>query len=85
MRCAGWRACWSWDSIFFGAQQAMFPSGDILARAASLGWSGVDLFFVLSGYLVGGQLLDACASAGTVRRFYARRRGELIDVFPSGR
>jgi peptidoglycan/LPS O-acetylase OafA/YrhL len=37
---------------FFGAQQAMFPNGDILARAASLGWSGIDLFFVLSGYLV---------------------------------
>jgi peptidoglycan/LPS O-acetylase OafA/YrhL len=40
-----------------------------------IGWAGVDLFFALSGYLIGNQIFKAIRSGAgfSLRNFYARR------------
>ncbi len=45
------------------------------------GWTGVDLFFVLSGFLIGGLLLTESRRSGTVdvRRFLIRR---AFKIYP---
>jgi peptidoglycan/LPS O-acetylase OafA/YrhL len=52
-----------------------------LQIATRLSWSGVDLFFILSGFLIGGILLDARCSDNCFKVFYIRRACRILPIY----
>jgi peptidoglycan/LPS O-acetylase OafA/YrhL len=55
---------------------------DTFGWVGEIGWAGVDLFFALSGYLIGNQIFQALRAPDglSLTRFYARR---LLRTLPN--
>jgi len=54
-----------------------------VSKIAGFGWSGVDLFFVLSGFLISGQLFGTIAKGNAIslREFFIKRFFRIIPPF----
>jgi peptidoglycan/LPS O-acetylase OafA/YrhL len=57
--------------------------GFIYGTWMNVGWAGVDLFFVLSGFLISGLLFNEYQKTGEIslKRFYLRRGFKIYPAF----
>ncbi|MEN9421721.1 MAG: hypothetical protein RLZZ107_1199, partial [Bacteroidota bacterium] len=57
--------------------------GETWSWLSRFGWMGVDLFFVLSGFLIGGQVFSAIAKGCqfAFADFYIRRAFRILPAF----
>ena len=74
-----------WYQFFPAAASVIRPerfAGTVLDPTAYLGfgWMGVPLFFVLSGYLLGGQVARVELTGTFLKRFWVRR---FLRIYPA--
>src|ERR1700744_2182121 len=61
----------------------IFGHPEWVNKAGSFGWTGVDLFFVLSAFLISGQLFNTIAKGKRIslREFFIKRVFRIIPPF----
>lgn len=71
----------AWVMLFHG--YLVGGLGEGFSKLEQSGWMGVDLFFVLSGYLIGSQVLKSLAATGRLdfAAFYGRRAVRILPAF----
>jgi peptidoglycan/LPS O-acetylase OafA/YrhL len=69
----------------FSYSTPLFPWHNKLAAAlfhlTSFGWTGVNLFFTLSGFLITGNLIDSDGKSNFYSRFYIRRALRILPAY----
>jgi len=70
-----------WHYLVAGNQADPGSLHQFFNRTFSFAWAGVDLFFVLSGFLIGGILIDRRGSDDYFSRFWLRRFARLMPLY----
>ncbi len=69
-----------WDP-FPGDTRLGLLIAQLIDPLMSLSWTGVDLFFVLSGYLIAGSLIDNRDASNYFPVFYGRRTVRILPLY----
>jgi peptidoglycan/LPS O-acetylase OafA/YrhL len=66
---------------FSGGYKGSNSFARVWSNMAGAGWMGVDLFFVLSGFLITGILYDTALAENRTKNFYTRRALRIFPLF----
>ncbi len=69
--------------VFLFHYGRLFPSPAWVTAISKFGWTGVDLFFVLSGYLISSQLLSVIDRQENISfyQFYIKRSFRILPAY----
>jgi peptidoglycan/LPS O-acetylase OafA/YrhL len=69
--------------VFFFHYGRLFPHPEWTNTISKFGWTGVDLFFVLSGYLIASQLFKTIATKNKIslKEFFIKRFFRIIPIY----
>jgi peptidoglycan/LPS O-acetylase OafA/YrhL len=70
---------WHYLALQIHAEPGSFVAYAMLPLRLS--WRGVDLFFVLSGFLIGGILIDSKDRPGAAQTFWTRRACRILPLY----
>jgi peptidoglycan/LPS O-acetylase OafA/YrhL len=69
--------------VFFFHYGRLFPHPEWTNAISKFGWTGVDLFFVLSGYLIASQLFKSISTQNNIslKDFFIKRFFRIIPIY----